>query len=328
MRRTKRSSGWLPPARSARPMSPARRRAAGIATITSTFRRSRSSCSADAATAAAGASAPWRLPAWRLEARSAPGPLALYLHPQPPRRLRAVVADDGGVVRARHLRRGDRQLPSAAPARRWRLPARRSGRRCWPPGSFASDETTSRIDGHPTGTGCSSRPKPCCTRSRRAGQGPLPKTCRVSIGPQVWVSDRYAGQSRTWRRRIRSASPVSYATSSTPSTAATMPSRHGYGRCCAGRSCRSASRHATANDAAAVSRSSRAPPRCACCHAHGAPRRPRAARPPSRHGEPSSSSSSKTRDVPPTNNACERETRPSVVFRKVTGDFRSPWGAQ
>jgi transposase len=33
-------------------------------------------------------------------------------------------------------------------------------------------------------------------------------------------------------------------------------------------------------------------------------------------------------DVPPTNNACEREIRPSVVFRKVTGGFRSPWGAQ
>ena len=33
-------------------------------------------------------------------------------------------------------------------------------------------------------------------------------------------------------------------------------------------------------------------------------------------------------DVPPTNNACEREIRPSVVFRKVTGGFRSHWGAQ
>lgn len=32
-------------------------------------------------------------------------------------------------------------------------------------------------------------------------------------------------------------------------------------------------------------------------------------------------------DVPPTNNACERELRPSVVFRKVTGGFRSQWGA-
>lgn|GEM_PF-5493009 len=29
-------------------------------------------------------------------------------------------------------------------------------------------------------------------------------------------------------------------------------------------------------------------------------------------------------DVPATNNACEREIRPSVVFRKVTGGFRSP----
>ena len=33
-------------------------------------------------------------------------------------------------------------------------------------------------------------------------------------------------------------------------------------------------------------------------------------------------------DVPPTNNSCEREIRPSVVFRKVTGGFRSNWGAQ
>jgi transposase IS66 family protein len=33
-------------------------------------------------------------------------------------------------------------------------------------------------------------------------------------------------------------------------------------------------------------------------------------------------------DVPATNNACEREIRPSVVFRKVTGGFRSNWGAR
>src|SRR5512134_215066 len=34
------------------------------------------------------------------------------------------------------------------------------------------------------------------------------------------------------------------------------------------------------------------------------------------------------RDVPATNNACEREIRPSVIFRKVTGGFRSSRGAQ
>ena len=33
------------------------------------------------------------------------------------------------------------------------------------------------------------------------------------------------------------------------------------------------------------------------------------------------------RDVPATNNISEREIRPSVVFRKVTGGFRSDWGA-
>lgn len=33
-------------------------------------------------------------------------------------------------------------------------------------------------------------------------------------------------------------------------------------------------------------------------------------------------------EIPATNNACEREIRPSVVFRKVTGGFRSDWGAQ
>jgi transposase len=32
-------------------------------------------------------------------------------------------------------------------------------------------------------------------------------------------------------------------------------------------------------------------------------------------------------DVPPTNNGCERALRPSVIFRKVTGGFRSQWGA-
>lgn len=34
------------------------------------------------------------------------------------------------------------------------------------------------------------------------------------------------------------------------------------------------------------------------------------------------------RDVPYTNNACERALRPSVVFRKVTGGFRAEWGAK
>ena len=29
-----------------------------------------------------------------------------------------------------------------------------------------------------------------------------------------------------------------------------------------------------------------------------------------------------------TNNACERALRPSVIFRKVTGCFRSHWGAK
>jgi transposase len=33
------------------------------------------------------------------------------------------------------------------------------------------------------------------------------------------------------------------------------------------------------------------------------------------------------RDVPFTNNACERALRPSVIFRKVTGGFRAEWGA-
>jgi len=34
------------------------------------------------------------------------------------------------------------------------------------------------------------------------------------------------------------------------------------------------------------------------------------------------------RDVPYTTNACERALRPSVIFRKVTGCFRSKWGAK
>jgi transposase len=34
------------------------------------------------------------------------------------------------------------------------------------------------------------------------------------------------------------------------------------------------------------------------------------------------------RDVPYTNNACERALRPSVIFRKVTNCFRSVWGAE
>ena len=34
------------------------------------------------------------------------------------------------------------------------------------------------------------------------------------------------------------------------------------------------------------------------------------------------------RDVPATNNRCERALRPSVIFRKVTGCFRSRWGTR
>ena len=34
------------------------------------------------------------------------------------------------------------------------------------------------------------------------------------------------------------------------------------------------------------------------------------------------------RDVPATNNRCERALRPSVIFRKVTGCFRSQWGTK
>ncbi len=34
------------------------------------------------------------------------------------------------------------------------------------------------------------------------------------------------------------------------------------------------------------------------------------------------------RDVPYTNNICERNIRPSVIFRKVTNGFRSEWGAE
>jgi transposase len=34
------------------------------------------------------------------------------------------------------------------------------------------------------------------------------------------------------------------------------------------------------------------------------------------------------RDVPYTNNACERALRPSVIFRKVTNCFRAQWGAK
>lgn len=34
------------------------------------------------------------------------------------------------------------------------------------------------------------------------------------------------------------------------------------------------------------------------------------------------------RDVPYTNNGCQRALRPSVIFRKVTGCFQSHWGAR
>ena len=32
-------------------------------------------------------------------------------------------------------------------------------------------------------------------------------------------------------------------------------------------------------------------------------------------------------DAPPDNNGCERELRPTATYRKVTGGFRSHWGA-
>jgi transposase len=33
-------------------------------------------------------------------------------------------------------------------------------------------------------------------------------------------------------------------------------------------------------------------------------------------------------DVEPTNNSSERDLRPSVIYRKVIGGFRSPWDAE
>ncbi|MFL5286385.1 MAG: transposase, partial [Rhodopila sp.] len=33
-------------------------------------------------------------------------------------------------------------------------------------------------------------------------------------------------------------------------------------------------------------------------------------------------------DVPPDNNGSERELRPTATYRKVTGGFRSNWGAE
>src|SRR5437763_5474121 len=36
----------------------------------------------------------------------------------------------------------------------------------------------------------------------------------------------------------------------------------------------------------------------------------------------------KRRDAEPTNNESERALRPSVIFRKVTNEFRSEWGAK
>ena len=34
------------------------------------------------------------------------------------------------------------------------------------------------------------------------------------------------------------------------------------------------------------------------------------------------------RDIPATNNGCERALRPCAVFRKITGGFRTEWGAK
>jgi transposase len=34
------------------------------------------------------------------------------------------------------------------------------------------------------------------------------------------------------------------------------------------------------------------------------------------------------RDIPTTNNGCERALRPCAVFRKITGGFRTEWGAK
>jgi transposase len=46
-----------------------------------------------------------------------------------------------------------------------------------------------------------------------------------------------------------------------------------------------------------------------------------------RPGSPSGTAIT-NRDVPYTNNVCERHLRPSVVFRKVTNGFRCEWGAE
>ena len=155
-------------------------------------------------------------------------------------------------------------------------------------------------------------------RSGRRARTMLPPRASPTATARNW-----AGPKPT----TRSASPISSATPSTPSTQAMPPSRPACANSC----------NRPARSGAAVRRSSTPPcepiviiqarcrTRCAAPH-HSDPygRRQAAAgdrglsAPPVHLPEPA---------IPPTNNGSERALRPCVVFRKVTNCFRSEWAA-
>ncbi len=145
--------------------------------------------------------------------------------------------------------------------------------------------------------------------------------------PEVWVADRYAAQNGHGIER-HSASPICCATANMPSTRAT-PSSRPVSELLLLRAVAIGRRRESLKDSTLVQYRAdldrrltrllgQPPTTSAGCKLARAIRKCRndlfvfVTR----------------RDVPYTNNGCERAPRPSVIFRKVSGCFRSHWGAR
>jgi transposase len=200
---------------------------------------------------------------------------------------------------------------------------------------IASDETTTRIDGrlrwHWVFLSDQLSDQAVLHDIAPSRGRSVAETVLGDHRPEVWVSDRYAGQqglADVHQVCLRSASPMCCAMFNTPSTAAT--------RCAPRKSAtllrwaiRIGRRRPTLKDSTLAVYAAQAERRLdalvgvPAAHPAGADlqRQIKAWR-------------TKffvfltNRNVPPTNNISEREIRPSVVFRKVTGGFRSDWGAR
>ena len=124
------------------------------------------------------------------------------------------------------------------------------------------------------------------------------------------------------------ASPICWAIRNTQSTAATPASLRASTSSCNAQSA-SASVAPISRTAPSPSTASTSTAGSTGCSRRRPPPRPDESSPKaSANAVAISSFSSPVAMSPPPNNDCERALRPSVIFRKVTGGFRSKWGAQ